>query len=112
MLQVCPLYERPKHIQLAVVVAHDLPFLMLLLPFGLSLPALLHQALIGFPLGSALLLKGRLGEAGMGSAYRSLPVKGRLEGMPGSLCCCLVPGPCFMSYLLTCENCEKVVLHA
>ena len=101
MLQVCPLDECPKHVQLAVVVAHELPFLMLHFPFGLPFPALLHQALIGFPLGCALLLKGRLGEAGMGSAYRSLPVKGRGQGMPGSLCCCLVPGPCLMSYLLT-----------
>ena len=101
MLQVCPLDECPKHIQLAMVVAHELPFLMLLLPFGLPFPAPSHQALIGFSLGCALLLKGRLGQAGMGSAYRSLPVKGRCQGMPGSLCCCLVPGPCLMSYLLT-----------
>lgn len=101
MLQVRTLDERPEHVQLAMVVAHHLPFLTLLLAFGLPFEAPLHQAPIGFPLGSALLLKGRLGEAGMGSAYCSLPVKGRSQGMPGSLCCCLVPGPCFMSYLLT-----------
>lgn len=81
MLQVCTLNEGAQHVQLAMVAAHFLPFLVLLLPSGLPLPALLHQALIGFPLGFAHLLKGRLGETGMGSAYRSLPVHGRLQGM-------------------------------
>lgn len=81
MLQICALDECAQHIQSAMVTAHDLSFLMLLLPFGLPFPALMHQALIGFRLGFAHLLKGRLGEAGVGSAYRSLPVQGRLHGM-------------------------------
>lgn len=81
MLQVCTLNECAQHIQLAMVTAHDLSFLMLLLPVGLPFSALMHQALIGFPVGFAYLLKGRLGEAGVGSAYRSLPVQGRLHGM-------------------------------
>ena len=98
MLQICTLNERSQHVKLPMVVAHDLPFLVLLLSFGLPILALQHQALIGFPLGFACLLKGSPGEAGTGSAYCSLPVQGRLEGMLGSLCCCLVPA----SRLLSC----------
>ena len=82
-----------------MVVAGDLPFLLPLLPSGLPLTALLHQALIGFPVGCAHLLKGRLSETAMGSAYCSLPVHGRLQGMLGNLCCCLVPSSHLFSYL-------------
>lgn len=99
VLQVCTLNICPQHVQLPMVAAHGLPFFLLLLPSGLPLPALLHQPLIGSPLGGAHLLEGRLGETAVGSAYRSLPVHGRLQGMLGNLCCCLVFGLHLFSYL-------------
>ncbi|KAA6419134.1 MAG: hypothetical protein FRX49_10874 [Trebouxia sp. A1-2] len=51
----------------------------------------LHQTMLGIPVGLVHLLKGRSPQIGVGSAYRSLPVKGRLQGMLGSSCCFLMP---------------------
>lgn len=99
MLQVCTLSVSPQHVQAPMVATHDLPFLPLLLPSGLPVLALQHQALLGCPLSCAHLCEGRLSETAMGSAYGSLPVHGRLQSMLGNLCRCLVPGSHLFSYL-------------
>lgn len=91
-----------------MVVAHQLPIVVLLLPFGLPSMFLLHQPMLGIPVGLVHLLKGRSAQVGMGSAYRSLPVEGRLQGMLGSSRSFLVPLPGLLSNLncqVTCRLC-------
>ena len=90
VLHVCVLNKCLEHVQLPMVVAHQLPVVLLLLPLSLPAMAHLHQALLGLSLALVHLLEGRLGEVGVGSAYRSLPVQASLQGMLGSLCCLLV----------------------
>ncbi len=107
VLHVCAQSEGLQHVQLAVVVAHQLPIVVVLLPFGLPAMPHLHQTMLGISVGLVHLLKGRSPQVGVGSAYRSLPVEGRLQGMLGSSCCFLVPLPGLLSNLVpvTCRLC-------
>ena len=99
VLHVCAQSVGLQHGQLAMVVAHQLPIVVLLLPFGLSAMSLLYQPMLGIPISLVHLLKGRSPQIGVGSAYCSLPVEGRLQGMLGSRCCFLVPLPGLLSNL-------------
>ncbi len=99
MLHVCAQSEGLQHVQLPMVVAHQLPIVVLLLPFGLPAMPHLNQPMLGIPTGLMHLLKGRSPQIGVGSAYRSRPVEGRLQGMLGSRCCFLVPLPGLLSNL-------------
>lgn len=78
MLHVCAQSVGLQHVQLAMVVAHQLPIMVQLLPFGLPSMPHLHQPMLGISVGLVDLLKGRSPQIGVGSAHRSLPVEGRL----------------------------------
>ena len=62
MLQVSFQNKGLQHIELPMIIAHQLLLITISLPFGLPTMSHVHQAMIGIPVGFMNLLEGRLSE--------------------------------------------------